>query len=185
VRGGSRTRNSKTHFFAGFKNPLERSGWRVAGPVRAGNQALVVLKPAKAASTMLAPIHRRTADGTLAPDECHELVALLATMTGDRECYFRLAEIPFVGTDQNLLFAGALNEVEDFFLSGRFQFTPEYWWPRDRSWCVCTDYDLEFTVVGGRSSLIDSLLRSTILECVEVSSGVRVDDWTPIPHVGL
>ncbi len=121
------------------------------------------------------------AEGTLAPDECRELVALLSPVTGEQECCFRLAEIPFVGTDQNLHFVGALSEVESFFLNGRFQFTPEYWWPQDHSWCVCTEYDLEFTVIGGRSSLIDSLLGSTILECVEVTSGMRVDDWTPLP----
>jgi hypothetical protein len=121
------------------------------------------------------------AEGTLEADECRELVSVLTIVTGEQECYFRLAEIPFIATDQNLLFKGKPNEVEDFFMNGTFQFTPEYWWPRDRSWCVCTDYDLGFTIVGGCSTLIDSLLGSEVLECIEVSSGIRIDYFTPIP----
>jgi hypothetical protein len=46
---------------------------------------------------------------------------------------FRLAEIPYIATEQNLLFTGQLDEVEKFFVQGPLQFTPEYWWPRDRS----------------------------------------------------
>ena len=121
------------------------------------------------------------AEGTLDQDECLELVSLLNAVTGEQLCRFRLAAIPFIATDQNLLFSGRLDEVMGFFLGGRFQFTPEYWWPVDRSWCVCTDYDLEFTIVGGPSALIDALLRSEILECIEVSADLRVDYLTPMP----
>ena len=121
------------------------------------------------------------ADGTLEADECRELTSALTTVTGEELCYFRLAAIPVIATNQNLLFTGTLNEVETFFANGQFQFTPEYWWPRDRSWCVCTDYDLEFTIVGGTSPLIDLLLRNDVLECIEVSSDIRVDYLTPVP----
>jgi hypothetical protein len=122
------------------------------------------------------------ANGTLEAEECRELVALLTAVTGEQECYFRLPEIPFIATEQNLLFTGRLHQVEDFFVNGTFQFTPEYWWPTDRTWCVCTDYDLEFTIVGGQSILIDSLLRSEVLECIEIRRDTRVDYLTPIPQ---
>jgi hypothetical protein len=125
------------------------------------------------------------ADGTLEADESRALVSVLTTVTGDQECYFRLAAMPFIATDQNLLFAGMLNEVEDFFVNGPFQFTPEYWWPRDHLWCVCTDYDLEFTVVGGGAAVIDSLVRNEVFECIEVSSDIRIDYLTPIPQGDL
>jgi hypothetical protein len=121
------------------------------------------------------------ADGCLDIRECCELVSLLAAVANTQECYFRLPEIPFVGTDQNLLFRGPLNEVEPFFASGRFQFTPEYWWPPDHQWCVCSEYDLTFTVVAGPASLIDALLNSQVLECIEASANIRVDDMAPIP----
>ncbi len=120
-------------------------------------------------------------DGNLDVEECRELVSLLANVTPTQDCSFRLAEIPFVGTDQNLLFNGPLTEVEDFFVNGRFQFTPEYWWPADHQWCVCSDYDLTFTIVGGSSTLISSLLESEILECIEIGPEIRVDDLAPIP----
>ncbi len=121
------------------------------------------------------------ADGTLEVRECNELDSALMAVTEEQKCYFRLAEIPYIATEQNLLFTGQLDEVEKFFVKGPLQFTPEYWWPRDRSWCVCSDYDLEFTIDGDCSSLIDSLLRSQVLEYIEVSSGIRVDSLVPIP----
>ncbi len=121
------------------------------------------------------------ADGTLDAQECRELASVLTAVTSDQECYFRLAEMPFVATDQELLFAGKLDEVQDFFAGGGFQFTPEYWWPADHSWCVCSDYDLTFTIVGGPSSPIESLLSHPVLECLEVSPRTRVDDFAPMP----
>ncbi len=120
-------------------------------------------------------------EGSLDSCECHELVSKLATVTGEQGCYFKLAEIPYVGTEQDLLFTGSLGEMEDFFINSSFQFTPEYWWPRDHSWCVCTDYDLDFTVVGGSSILIDGLLQSDVLECIEVPPSIRVDSLVAIP----
>lgn len=41
------------------------------------------------------------------------------------------------------------DEVRTFLTEGKYRFTPEYWWPTDCSWCLCSDYDLMFTVVGG------------------------------------
>jgi hypothetical protein len=128
-------------------------------------------------------------DGTLDSEECRALASVLSESTPQHDCYFRLAEVPFLGTDQELMFSGRLGEVEDYFANGSgvsvyghpFQFTPEYWWPVDRSWCVCSDYDLTFTVVGGSSVVIERLLHHPVLECLEVTPGTRVDDLTPIP----
>ena len=120
------------------------------------------------------------AEGSLDEKECSELASILSTFSNQQDCYFRLAEIPFVGTDQPLLFGGSLLEVADYF--GHFQFTPEYWWPADRRWCVCTDYDLDFTFVGGSAELVDLLLKSEVLECIEVNPDIRVDYLTPIPN---
>jgi hypothetical protein len=123
------------------------------------------------------------ADGSLDVEECRELVSLLAALTNAQECYFRLPEIPFIATKQNLLFRGPIDEVEPFFARGRFQFTPEYWWPPDHQWCVCSDYDLTFTIVAGPAALVDALLHSRVLECIEVDADIRVDDMAPIPVV--
>lgn len=50
--------------------------------------------------------------------------------------------------------------------------SPTYWWPTDRAWCVCTDWDLCFTVVGGSESGIDRLLADSEIEGFRV----RADD---------
>ncbi len=61
---------------------------------------------------------RGPAEGNLDPDECGELVRVLRSVTEDQECFFRLAEMPFIATDQNLIFAGALDEVEGPLVKG-------------------------------------------------------------------
>jgi hypothetical protein len=119
------------------------------------------------------------ADGALDVEECSELASILAKNSSEDACSFRLPGIPFIGTDQSLLFEGMLEEVPAFFAD--YQFGPEYWWPRDHQWCVCSDYDLTFTVVGGSSQLITALQRSAVLECIEISPTIRVDDSAPLP----
>jgi hypothetical protein len=121
------------------------------------------------------------AEGSLDANESGELVSLLAQVTAASLCFFRLAAIPYIGREQDLMFTGTLDQVVPFFIDGGFQFTPEYWWPSDRSWCVCSNYDFDFTIVGGYSELINRLLRSEVLECVEVGPETRVDSLVPVP----
>lgn len=120
-------------------------------------------------------------DGLLEPEECTELVSVQRPFTGSGECFFRFAEMPFIGTDKPLLFYGALDQLGEFIKSGAYQFSPEYWWPRSRNWCVCSDYDLTFTVVGGSRKLISALLTNDVLECLEAMPQTRVDSLAAIP----
>jgi hypothetical protein len=120
-------------------------------------------------------------EGTLDSGECAALVSVLLAFTGNQECFFRFAEIPFIGTNKQLSFHGALEEVVAFLDDGTYQFTPEYWWPANRSWCGCSDYDLMFTVVGGAEDLISRLLRNDVLECIEVTPSTRIDCYAPMP----
>jgi len=53
--------------------------------------------------------------------------------------------------------------------------TPTHWFPEDRSWLVCSDYDLTFTLVGGSARLAQELLDHPVLECVSVQPETRVD----------
>ena len=48
--------------------------------------------------------------------------------------------------------------------------------------CVCSNYDLGFTIVGGDADLIDRLLRSDVLECIEVTPETRADSLVRIPE---
>jgi hypothetical protein len=119
------------------------------------------------------------ADGALEVEESRALALILETVTCARACHFRLPEIPFIGTGKSLLYKGSLDEVPEFFAN--YQYGPEYWWPKNHQWCVCSDYDLTFTIVGGSAPLISALLESEELECIEVSPMIRVDDLAPMP----
>jgi len=121
-------------------------------------------------------------EGALEEEEYLELARVLRVFTESAECFFRFADIPFIGEDRPLLFKGGLEEIASFLKTGAFQFSPEYWWPPEHDWCVCTEYDLAFTVVGGPVRLISALLENPVLECLEVTAQARIDSFAPIPR---
>jgi hypothetical protein len=88
-------------------------------------------------------------DGDLDRGELSEIVSILRSFTGGQECFLRFAEISLIGTGKQMLFAGALDEIVEFGKENNYQFSPEYLWPSDRSWCLCSDFDFESTFVGG------------------------------------
>ena len=51
-----------------------------------------------------------------------------------------------------LLFAGSV-EQGDGWTQG-----PNLWWPDDRAWCVASEIDLDYTLVGGSDGLCDELI---------------------------
>jgi hypothetical protein len=120
------------------------------------------------------------ADGTLDSEGCSATVSILRPLTGNQNCFFRFSEIPFIAANKQLLFQGALKELKALLDDVSYQFTPEYWWPADRSWCLCSDYDLMFTIIGGSKDLISSFLNDSVLECVEVTSCTRIDSYAPM-----
>jgi hypothetical protein len=121
-------------------------------------------------------------DGDLNNDELLEVLSILGSFTGSQDCFFRFAEIPSIGTDKPILFRGLLDELSTFLNNRKDQFTPEYWWPTDYNWCLCTDYDLTFTIVGGSRKLITTILKNVNLEALEVTSQTRIDYKAPIPQ---
>ncbi len=44
--------------------------------------------------------------------------------------------------------------------------TPNLWWPADRSWCVASEIDLEWTYVGGSAALVDGIVSDRRLEAL-------------------
>ena len=53
---------------------------------------------------------------------------------------------------------------------------PTYWWPADRAWCVCTDYDLSFTVVASTRTAYQDIVDTDTFEAVEMQRSDRIDD---------
>ena len=112
------------------------------------------------------------ADGTLNSKEIRELSTILRTFRASDEFYFRFAAMPFITTNTPLLFSGKLEELEQFMEKRRYQFSPEYWWPSDHSWCVCSDYDLLLL-------LLEAIMRSLNRYCIARSLSRWKSDRQP------
>jgi hypothetical protein len=120
-------------------------------------------------------------DGNLNAEELSAVLAVLQTYTGNQNSFFRLSEIAFIATDKPILFRGTLDELSAFLANAKYQLTPEYWWPADHTWCLCSDYDLTFTIVGGSRDMIDAVLKHPALESLEVTPQTRIDVYAPMP----
>jgi hypothetical protein len=121
-------------------------------------------------------------DGTLNAEELSALLSVLQPHSGNCEIFFRLSKIAFIATDRPIQFCGTMDDLSAFMASRKPQLTPEYWWPADHSWCVCSDYDLTFTIVAGSKELISGVLDNAILEALRVTPQTRIDFYAPIPE---
>lgn len=116
-------------------------------------------------------------EGDFDPDTCARIVEVLSLYTGSHECFFYYWFLATRQCNESLLFKGELFEVMDLFrgTAGDVEGPPTYWWPSDRNWCVCVDWDLTFALIGGPRELVNALIRDETLECLEVSPTCRVD----------
>ena len=121
-------------------------------------------------------------DGNLNAEEFREVLSLLRVFSGSQDCLFRFSEWGIGKTNKPLTLRGALDELAPFLAEKSYQFTPEYWWPTDRSWCVCSEFDLKFTVVGGSRDLISAALNNATLEALQVTPQTRIDSEVPLPR---
>ena len=117
-------------------------------------------------------------------EERRTLISHLSSYTAAEECFFRFSDTPFYASpnaDMPRLFKGTLNDFNALPDMGPYRGGPEYSWLSDKKWCVCSDYDLQATIVGGPKPLISSLLTSDVLECLEASPQSRIDPFAPMP----
>lgn len=121
-------------------------------------------------------------EGNLDHEELSEIVSILRRFTGPQKCFVRFAEIPLIGTDKPLLFAGEFDGVVECGKENNYKFSPEYIWPLDRSWCLCSDYDFEFSFVGGPQELVSAILNSYKLEALQIAGDTRIDYLVPMPN---
>lgn len=107
----------------------------------------------------------------------------------EQQCYFHYDLIS--GHDEDwegdTLYLGTLEELPAW-LAEHDHKSPTTWWPEDRSWCVYTDEDLTFTLVGGARDLIDRILSDDVLEAFESAPTHRVDNYAdtingPAPYL--
>ena len=115
------------------------------------------------------------------PDEntCREILRSVCTTTSDsafsQRCYFHYDREATVEWDSELLFEADLGDVFEISSLEQVQRSPTHWWPIDRSWFVCSDRSLAFTLVGAADEIIDALVANEELECVPVTENTRVD----------
>ena len=114
--------------------------------------------------------------GTLNPSTVARLANLLAPFTQNQPCYFYYNLIATRNYEHDLLYTGSLEEATSTFELDTVYGSPSYWWPADQSWCMCTDWDLTFSLIGGAHEVITTLLADAILECIAVTPTTRVDD---------
>jgi hypothetical protein len=62
------------------------------------------------------------------------------------------------------------HSLRDFYLLhgphsayGDFPDEPNYWWPEDRAWCVCTDTDFDWAYLAGPAACIDEVISVPLL----------------------
>ena len=89
-------------------------------------------------------------------------------------CYNLLAMTDW-GGDVWSLFSGYLQDVHEFSNMEEVRFSPSYWWPESKNWCVCSSYDLDFTIVGGPKELVRELSNSKNLEGFVINQNTRID----------
>jgi hypothetical protein len=91
-------------------------------------------------------------------------------------CYNFLATTNWEGKNPWVLYKGYLKEINDFKnLLDEVRLSPTYWWPESKKWCVCTDYDLDFTLIGGSQDLIRKLSNTHDIEGFVVKENTRID----------
>lgn len=70
----------------------------------------------------------------------------------------------------HFLYSGPLEAALEWVST--YQQTPHLWWPSPHEWCVATEVDLSWSVVGGPMALIERLQQSAEVEVREVGVDV-------------
>jgi hypothetical protein len=70
-----------------------------------------------------------------------------------------------------VLYERPLLDATSFEIGGRRPQTPNLWWPSDRSWCVASEIDCQWTYLGGSRALIDEVLADDRIESLPASAG--------------
>lgn len=111
-------------------------------------------------------------EGSLDEATLDALTAVLATHSPagrDTHCFAFYAALPTGDFDTVHLWEGPLRHVRELISAngGPYGFSPSNLWSADHGWFVWTDYDLQGTKVSGDQSLIDDLVSSAELECID------------------
>jgi hypothetical protein len=120
-------------------------------------------------------------EGHLDEGTCLALIDILKSFTFQQRCWFYYSGIS-IDPYEPRLYSGELDDVLSLPKQKGVRALPEYWWPEDHCWCINSDWDLNFTLVGGSSALIQCCLEHSFLEAVPVSLTTRVDSYADVQN---
>jgi hypothetical protein len=112
-------------------------------------------------------------EGSLDRETWNRLIELLTAHSpagADTRCLVYYSPLMLTDTDfENLhIRAGRLGNAGILYDNPEAEFSPSNLWAEDRSWVVCTDYDLWATKVAGPGPLVEALLNDTEIEAVRL-----------------
>ena len=119
-------------------------------------------------------------EGSLEKFEMLELIEILSDFCLDVNCYFYYDQLVFGDFDNEHLYKGEISKLIDLYKSLPWETSPSYIWSDKKDWCLNTDYDLTFTVIGCNDALAEKLLSSEVLETIEVSTNSNVKRTTKV-----
>ncbi|MGW2982940.1 transposase family protein [Streptomyces goshikiensis] len=113
------------------------------------------------------------AEGSLDRETWNRLIAILTERSPagpDTRClaYYSPLVLGFTDYDNLHVRAGRLGDAEILYDQSEADFSPSNLWADDRSWVLCTDYDLWATKIAGPPALINALLNDTEIEAVRL-----------------
>jgi hypothetical protein len=135
-------------------------------------------------------------EGTLDPSYATALIDVLSRSSGSLPWWFCIWdgfgwEYPVLGSGTErrdgprvrlpnrdyLVYQGSPDDALAFVPSQRQ--TANLWWPADRSWCVASEIDLQWTYVGASADVIDAVVSHPALEALTI--GTNASHWFTVP----
>lgn len=104
-------------------------------------------------------------EGTLDKSILSEITALLGKYSSSDICFFHYV-LYAIESYEETIFEGLIDEFPktiDLGLAG----TPNTVWPESKEWYLYTNYDADYSLIGGKKELINEILSSKIIEALE------------------
>lgn len=112
-------------------------------------------------------------EGSLDRESWNRLIGILTEYSPagpDTAClaYYNPLLLRTTDLDNLHVLTGRLGDAEMLYDHPEVDFSPSNLWAEDRSWVLCTDYDLWATKVAGPPALINAVINDTEVEAIRL-----------------